>query len=455
VATLIFVVVVSAATLALGIYIGRYYVPDDRALHRAVRHARAYSRAIQHILSRNHDGAITELKNAVAEDESDLEPYFALGSLFRTRGEHERAIRVHQALELRAGDQPQTALRARFELGLDFRAAGMPRRAIRAMEECLLADPRHEGALRALSALYESQKRYEEAATAWARLDARGEDARVRARHLWAAASERAALEGDLAAARRALYEAEKFGARHPHVLCASAILSAAEGDPGRARQTFIEALIEAPELAPFIVPTLCRIELDSEDAQQTEPVERPPLARTLQALDNLPAETRAHPLVQLAIAELYERHGETDRAREAFSGAALADPTLVAARLGLARFALAQERPDAVADELRMLVSEGGPLTHGTLAGWRCDHCGTVQPTFAWRCDECNQWGTLSRAVMTGRPTKRRRDRRLSPRHQALLPAPEKALDTRPGWFGSVTTLLHGVRKSLGGKRS
>ena len=93
--------------------------------------------------------------------------------MFRSRGEHERAIRVHQALALRERDKRKLRQRAMYELGLDFRAAGMPRRATSAMEEVLLEDPGHEGALRALAALYEEQARFNEAAGLWQRLGRR------------------------------------------------------------------------------------------------------------------------------------------------------------------------------------------------------------------------------------------------------------------------------------------
>jgi len=104
----------------------------------------------------------------VEENVDDVEPYFALGAMFRSKGEHERAIRVHQALAVRERDSASCAsgdVRARARLS----PAGMPRRATRAMEEVLLEEPAHEGALRALAALYEEQARFNEAANLWQR----------------------------------------------------------------------------------------------------------------------------------------------------------------------------------------------------------------------------------------------------------------------------------------------
>ena len=161
---------VGLGAMAAGVLIGRYYVPDDRQLRRTARHSKAYMRALSHLVARDHDTVITELRNVVEENVEDVEAYFALGAIFRSRGEHERAIRVHQALALRERDRRKLRQRAMYELGLDFRAAGMPRRATRAMEEVVVQEPNHEGALRALAALYEEQARFNEAAGLWQRL---------------------------------------------------------------------------------------------------------------------------------------------------------------------------------------------------------------------------------------------------------------------------------------------
>src|SRR5215211_2265040 len=143
---------IGLGAMAAGVLIGRYYVPDDRQLRRTARHSRAYMRALSHLIARDHESVVSELRSVVDENVDDVEPYFALGAMFRSKGEHERAIRVHQALALRERDKRKVRQRSMYELGLDFRAAGMPRRATKAMEEVLLEDPGHEGALRSLAA---------------------------------------------------------------------------------------------------------------------------------------------------------------------------------------------------------------------------------------------------------------------------------------------------------------
>src|SRR5439155_7896446 len=203
---------VGFGALAAGVLIGRYYVPDDRQLRRTARHSRAYMRALGHLIARDYETVVDELRGVVEENIDDVEPYFALGAMFRSRGEHERAIRVHQALALRERDRRKLRHRAMYELGLDFRAAGMPRRATRAMEEVLLEEPGHEGALRALASLYEEQARFHEAAGMWQRLGRRrGEDTSTREHHLLVAASQAALGRDDRESAKHLLKGARKY----------------------------------------------------------------------------------------------------------------------------------------------------------------------------------------------------------------------------------------------------
>jgi lipopolysaccharide biosynthesis regulator YciM len=248
---------VGLGAMAAGVLIGRYYVPDDRQLRRTARHSRAYMRALSHLIARDHDTVVAELRNVVEENIDDVEPYFALGAMFRSRGEHERAIRVHQALALRERDRRKLRQRAMYELGLDFRAAGMPRRATRAMEEVLLEDPSHEGALRVLAALYEEQARFNEAAGLWQRLGRRrGEDTSHREHHLLVAAAQAALGRDDLDSAKQLLKAAQKLE-ESAHFLVAAAELAAARGNHRGARERLKQALIAEPGLALHVLPGL------------------------------------------------------------------------------------------------------------------------------------------------------------------------------------------------------
>ncbi|MBS1117827.1 MAG: N-acetylglucosaminyl transferase-like protein [Deltaproteobacteria bacterium] len=252
---------VGLGAMAAGVLIGRYYVPDDRQLRRTARHSKAYMRALSHLIARDHDTVVSELRGVVEENVEDVEPYFALGAMFRSLGEHERAIRVHQALALRERDKRKLRQRAMYELGLDFRAAGMPRRATRAMEEVLRQESGHEGALRALAALYEEQARFNEAAQLWQRLGKRrNEDTTLREHHLLVAAAQAALGRDDLDSAKTLLKGAGKHD-ETAHFFTAAAELAAVRGNHRGARERLKQALVADPGLAPHLLPGLIAAE--------------------------------------------------------------------------------------------------------------------------------------------------------------------------------------------------
>jgi len=79
--------------------------------------------------------AIEELSQVVKNDPEAVEIYLALGSLYRSQGEIERAIQIRNSLILRPGLEREFKARALFELGRDFRRAGFLDRADKAFLE--------------------------------------------------------------------------------------------------------------------------------------------------------------------------------------------------------------------------------------------------------------------------------------------------------------------------------
>ena len=95
---------------------------------------RAYFKGLNLLLNEQQDKAIDAFIEAVQQDPDTSELHFALGNLFRRRGEYERAVRVHQHL-LSRGDLPRSDReRAQHALAQDFMAAGLFDRAEQAWQ---------------------------------------------------------------------------------------------------------------------------------------------------------------------------------------------------------------------------------------------------------------------------------------------------------------------------------
>lgn len=89
----------------------------------------SYFRGLNYLLNEQPDRAIEAFIEVVKVDSDTVDLHFALGGLFRKRGEVERAIRMHQNLVEREDLSPEQQLRARFELGQDYLRAGLLDRA--------------------------------------------------------------------------------------------------------------------------------------------------------------------------------------------------------------------------------------------------------------------------------------------------------------------------------------
>ena len=101
----------------------RHLVKESRAL------PRSYFQGLNFLLNEQPDRAIESFVDAVKVDPQTIELHFALGSLFRRRGEIERATRMHQNLVDREDLPDDLKLQALSELGQDYLKAGLLDRA--------------------------------------------------------------------------------------------------------------------------------------------------------------------------------------------------------------------------------------------------------------------------------------------------------------------------------------
>jgi lipopolysaccharide assembly protein B len=114
-------------TFALGWLASRF---DLRQWRREQKDSpKAYYKGLNLLLNEQQDKAIDAFIEAVQQDPDTSDLHFALGNLFRRRGEYERAVRVHEHLLHRA-DLPRSERdRAQHALAQDFMKAGLFDRA--------------------------------------------------------------------------------------------------------------------------------------------------------------------------------------------------------------------------------------------------------------------------------------------------------------------------------------
>src|SRR6187549_670512 len=129
----------------------RQIVTESRAL------PRSYFKGLNFLLNEQPDKAIEAFIEVVKVDPETVELHFALGSLFRRRGEYDRAIRMHQNLLDRADLAGEQKLQAQVELGQDYLKAGILDRAEEVFQR-LSDGPQAGEARRFLLEIYEQEK---------------------------------------------------------------------------------------------------------------------------------------------------------------------------------------------------------------------------------------------------------------------------------------------------------
>lgn len=417
--TILLIAGAAAGMLIVGVLLGRYYVPDTRPLKRAAKEGAMYIRGLNHVLARNNDAAIAELTRAVSENTGTIDTYFALGILFRERGEHERAVRVHQSILVRADVNRRMRVEARFQLGLDFEAAGFRRRARRAFEEVLEKAPKHIAGAEKLLALHEAEGQWDRAFVALRRVSkiAKKRD-EVRESHLLAEMGLASLAAGDLATARKQLRKARKAHPEGVHPRYAHAMYLRKAGKTRAAADLWMECLQVAPDLVAFFFPHMeeAHFELQSLDELANR-------------LDGLIAKLPDNVQLRLSQARFV---GKRDPALSlGLLRGVLADaPSLLPARRLMGRLMLAGDDPGALRAEYEELLETLDRIERS----YRCARCGHTDREFFWRCPRCHAWDSVrvawGRRTGEGQPAELAlrpgipggpEDRRQAPRRSAL----------------------------------
>ena len=190
---------------------------DLRQLRTANRSApKAYFMGLNYLLNEQQDEAIDAFIEAVQKDPDTSELHFALGNLFRRRGEYERAVRVHRHLLSRTDLSIADRDRAQHALAQDFLKAGLLDHAEEALR-ALKGSTYEARAQLALLGIYERSRDWVPAGEAARALESTGQQDLTRQR---------------------------------AHYLCERALEAHKQGQPEQAQELLLQAMQIAPQAA-------------------------------------------------------------------------------------------------------------------------------------------------------------------------------------------------------------
>ncbi|QGW81576.1 lipopolysaccharide assembly protein LapB [Variovorax paradoxus] len=356
---------------------------DIRQLKLENRQApKAYFRGLNFLLNEQQDQAIDAFIEAVQNDPDTQELHFALGNLFRRRGEYQRAVRVHEHLLGRGDLSRADRERAQHALAQDFLRAGLLDRAEAALQK--LEGTRYENEARlALLAIYERSREWTQAADVAKKLDESDQASYStrRAHHLCEQAAEQVAA-GDMAAAGRLLSEAVALAPQAPRPAIDSATLQLRNGEATAAFDTLVALSDTAPLALPLYAPAL-------QQAAVAAHREGEALALLQRRYADSPSIDVLEALMALGgspTAAVPAADGQPLAPRDGYIAHLAQQPSLVAASRWLAgeRFEHEQFHPQVQ----RALDQATRPLMR-----YRCAACGFEAHQYFWHCPGCQAW--------------------------------------------------------------
>ena len=169
-----------------------------------------YLKGLNFLLNEQTDQALEHFLKMVRVDDKTIETHFALGSLFRRRGEVDRAIRIHQNIIARPDLAAEQRDQALFSLAKDYLAAGLLDRAESVFTRLADGSRYQVQALELLCGIYEQEREWEKAIDAGQRLEVLGgKSLALQIAHYYCELAEAAASAGDFAAARQYVKNAQ------------------------------------------------------------------------------------------------------------------------------------------------------------------------------------------------------------------------------------------------------
>ncbi len=341
-----------------------------------------YFEGLNFLLNEQPDKAIDVFVHMLEVDSETVDTHFALGNLFRRRGEVDRAIRIHQNLIARPTLNRPRREQALYELGIDYMRAGLLDRA-----ESLFAQLVDEGgsfqqqALTQLMDIYQQERDWHKAIAIGQRLQGmRGAALSPIIAQFFCELAEQALHNGEQTTALRMLRRALVEDRNCVRAALIEGNLELASGDFKGAIRAYKRVEQQDPAYLPEILGPLR--EVFSQQGRDDE------LREYLQQI----LQRHGNASIMLTLAELI-RQQEGDQKAIEFIAGHLRDHPSIRGMCRLIEMKL-QASDGTMHEDLQMFRELIGKSLEAKPV-YRCSHCGYTGKALVWQCPSCRQWNT------------------------------------------------------------
>lgn len=367
---------------AYGWYMGRRSSQQDKQQN-ANRLSREYVAGVNFLLSNQQDKAVDLFLDMLKEDSNTVEAHLTLGNLFRSRGEVDRAIRIHQSLMESASLTFEQRLLAVQQLGRDYMAAGFYDRAEDMFNQLLKEQDFQLFALQQLLIIHQATSDWQSAIDVAEKLVKLGKDnKRQEIAHFYCELALQAMSGDDLDKASNLLKKAASADKLCARVSIMQGRILLAQGEYSKAADALKRVLEQDKEVVSETLPMLqeCYQHLNNQ-LEWAEFLKRCVDENTGATAELMLAEIlqqeEGREVAQLYINRQLQRH-PTMRVFHHLMDYHLAD-----AEEGRAKESLVLLR-DMVGEQIR------------TKPRYRCHKCGFTAHSLYWHCPSCRAWATV-----------------------------------------------------------
>jgi lipopolysaccharide biosynthesis regulator YciM len=339
-----------------------------------------YLKGLNFLLNEQTDQALEHFLEMVRVDDRTIETHFALGSLFRRRGEVDRAIRIHQNIIARPDLASEQRDQALYSLAKDYLAAGLLDRAEKLFVRLAQGSRYQVQALENLCGIYEQEKEWEKAIDCGQRLEALGgRSLALQIAHYYCELAEASAARRDYNTARQYVKKAQSGRPRTMRGALTRAHI-AKETDDYKTALKLYHRIIEEhtyliAEALPEIVATSEREGSTSglDEALRTMLVRNPEMS-ALVAYSAIVNNISGIPVID----ECVERY--------------LVDEPTLAEFVDLQGLTAGEDATRVSA--LQKVRSALSKLATST-PRYQCQECGFSSQRLLWQCPSCRHWET------------------------------------------------------------
>ncbi|HID9363806.1 TPA: lipopolysaccharide assembly protein LapB [Klebsiella quasipneumoniae] len=367
---------------AYGWYMGRRSAQQSKQ-DDASRLSRDYVAGVNFLLSNQQDKAVDLFLDMLKEDTGTVEAHLTLGNLFRSRGEVDRAIRIHQSLMESASLTYDQRLLAVQQLGRDYMAAGLYDRAEDMFKQLVDETDFRLGALQQLLQIYQATSDWQSAIEVAERLVKLGKEKhRGEIANFWCELALQLMAANDLDKAMALLKKGAAADRNSARVSIMMGRVWMEKGDYAKAVESLERVIDQDKELVGETLEMLqtCYQQLGKADEWEVF------LRRCV--------EENAGATAELMLAQILEQREGIEAAQNYVTRQLERHPTMRVFHK-LMDYHLNEAEEGRAKESLGVLRNMVGEQVRSK-PRYRCQKCGFTAHTLYWHCPSCRSWATI-----------------------------------------------------------